>query len=86
MESQTFTTDYGDISLDRLIHVYNIYRASELRKQAKRFEFFQTDEGKTINRARSKSYYERNKEKVREKNKSRYHAKKEEATETIALE
>lgn len=86
METPTYKTEYGDIPLDRLIHVYNVYRASELRKQAKRYEFFQTDEGKALNRSRSKSYYERNKEKVKEKNKARYHAKKEDSENTVPLE
>jgi hypothetical protein len=76
MESSTITTDHGDVSIAQLVHVYNVHRASELRKQVKRNEFFQTDEGKALNCARSKAYYERNKEKVNAKNKARYQSKK----------
>jgi hypothetical protein len=82
MESQTVKTTYGDVPLERLIHVYEVYRASEQRKYVKRMEFFQTDEGKALNRSRYKAYYERNKEKVNEKNKARYMAKKMEQGDT----
>lgn len=85
MESQTVKTSYGDVTLERLVHVYELYRASELRKQAKRMEFNQTEEGKALNRTRYKAYYERNREKVNEKNKARYMVKKAERGDTTMV-
>jgi len=71
----TVTTAYGEVSLDTLIHNYEVYRSLDKRRQEKRREFLQTEEGKKYNRERAKAYYERNKEKVREKNRNRYTAK-----------
>lgn len=65
-------TEYGNVSLERLVEVYNIYKKHENRKNEKRKEFLQTPEGKEYNRQRAKSYYERNKEAIREKVRSKY--------------
>lgn len=66
------TTEYGTVTLERLIEVYNLYKKHENRKAEKRKEFLQTPEGKQYNRQRSKSYYERNKDVIREKARSKY--------------
>lgn len=73
---ETIKTAHGDVPLDKLVHLYELYKVQEDKKAAKRLAFLQTDEGKAYNRSRSKAYYEKNKEMVREKNKARYQAKK----------
>lgn len=78
------TTEHGEVPLSRLVHVYNVYMAGEKRKAEKRKEFLQTDEGKAWNRVKYKCYYDKNKEKVNEKNKARYHAKKMSETNSSA--
>ena len=65
-------TEYGNVTLERLLEVYHSYKKQENRKNEKRKEFLQTPEGKEQNRQRAKSYYERNKEVIREKARSKY--------------
>lgn len=86
MESNTITTQVGDIPISRLVHQYEMYVAAEKRKAIRRNEFNQTEKGREINCCRYKRYYEKNKERVKEKNKARYYAKKAEAEETEATE
>lgn len=66
------TTAYGQVTLERLVEVYNLYKKHESRKAEKRKEFLQTEEGKQYNRERAKSYYERNKDAIRVKARSKY--------------
>lgn len=78
---EPISTDFGNVTLERLVEVYNIYKKHENRKAEKRKEFLQTEEGKKYNRDRAKSYYERNKDVIREKAKSRYVKKADQPTQ-----
>jgi hypothetical protein len=69
---ETFETKFGPVTLEKLIHVYEISKAHDLKRTAAQLEFLKTEEGKQLNRARAKAYYEKNRDKIREKNRNRY--------------
>lgn len=73
----TVATSIGDVPLEKLVKHYETYVNQEKRKYQKRLDYLATPEGKEWNRLRAKSYYERNKQKVLEKRKAAYQAKKE---------
>ena len=72
----TATTEFGEVPVDVLVKHYELERRREARKYAKRLEFLQTDEGKTLNRLHSKEYYERNKAAILARRKAKYQEKK----------
>ena len=79
-------TSEGEVTLERLVRLYETYKKAEDKKAVKRLEFLHTPEGIEWNRARSKAYYEKNKDKVKEKNRLRYHAKKNDTNENNSTE
>lgn len=73
---ETVPTSYGDISIERLRHLYETYKRNEDKKAEKRKVFLQTEEGKVWNRQRAKEYYEKNRETIKAKAKAKYVPKK----------
>lgn len=72
----TVQTAYGDIPLEKLVHVYEQQKEYAAKHYEKRVAYLQTEEGKLWNRARSKAYYEAHKEERRAKARARYVPKK----------
>ena len=68
----TFQTSLGLVDLETLIHTYEVYKRHDARRQEKRREFLQTEQGKIYNRQKAKAYYEKNKDAIRERNRIRY--------------
>lgn len=60
-------TEYGEQTIEEIVRGYELWKRLMERTNNKRWEKNQTEEGKAENRARSKAYYERNREKVLEK-------------------
>lgn len=73
---ETIHTTYGDIPLAEVIRQYERVKANNEKTNLKRKEKLQTEEGKAMNRLRSKVYYEQNKEKVLEKRAIAYEPKR----------
>lgn len=66
MEHQT---DYGKVTTEELIRVYNLWKKMTKKNVEKRNEYNQTEEGKQKNRARARVYYESHREIILEKRK-----------------
>ena len=64
MEHQT---DFGKVSTEELIRVYNLWKKMTKKNVEKRNEYNQTEEGKEKNRARARVYYESHRELILEK-------------------
>jgi hypothetical protein len=79
---QTFKTDYGEISVAELVRVYNVHRRANLRHQATRNLFNQTEKGKELNRLRASNYYYQHREQILQKRAEEYEKKKEEQEKT----
>jgi len=62
-------TDVGEYEMEEVVRGFVLWRKLMERTNNKRWEKNQTEEGKAENRARSKAYYERNREKVLAKRK-----------------
>ena len=73
----TVNTQFGNVSVDELVRVYQNHKQSIQKAVERRRDWLQTDQGKQYNRDRAKSYYERNKEAILEKRKTMYADKKE---------
>lgn len=76
MESTIVPTSFGEVSLSDLVRQYERVKKNNTNVYEKRKEFFKTEEGKQLNRARSKAYYEKNKEKILEKRHRAYAPKR----------
>ena len=61
------------VTLEQLVQIYN----KQKEHLAKRREWFKTEEGREYNRQKAAGYYDRNKEKVLAKAKTRYEGDKE---------
>lgn len=72
-----YQTDFGELEIEEIIRCCNLWKHSMARNNEKRFEFNQTEQGKTRNRTNAKSYYQRHKEEILAKRKAAYEAKKE---------
>lgn len=72
---QIFKTEFGDVSLEELLRVYSVHKKSNLRHQAKRHLFNQTDRGKELNRKRSKDYYYKHREEILQRRAEEYQTK-----------
>lgn len=81
-----FDTSYGKVSVERLVHCYEVYKAQEEKKMEKKRAYLQTEEGKQWNRAHSKAYYEKNKETIKAKAKARYAPKKVKKEQELPVE
>lgn len=82
MEHSTLiSTPYGNVSLGELLRVYDTHKKSNLRHQAKRHAFNQTEQGKELNRNRAKAYYHTHREEVLAKAKERYEQKTKQSSE-----
>lgn len=73
---QTFKTEYGDVTLEELLRVYSMHKQANLRHQARRHLFNQTERGKQLNRERSKKYYYEHREEILQQRKEEYEATK----------
>lgn len=60
-------TEVGEYEMEEVVRGFVLWRKLMERTNNKRWEKNQTEEGKIENRARSKAYYERNRDKVLEK-------------------
>lgn len=65
-------TSFGEVSLDKLVKYYETYKRNEDKRLEKRHEVLQTPEGKAINRARAKAYYDKHKDDILAKRKANY--------------
>lgn len=72
---QTFKTEFGDVTLEELLRVYILHKNANLRHQAKRHLFNQTERGKQLNRERSKKYYYEHRAEILQQRKEDYEAK-----------
>lgn len=68
----TATTSFGEVPVEILVKRYELEKQRNAKRAEKRLAYLQTDAGKEWNRARSKSYYERNREAVLAKRKATY--------------
>lgn len=84
MNPESITTAYGTVPTERMIHQFEAYQRRLKKRQEKRLEFIQTEEGKQWNRSRSKDYYEKHKEEILQKRKEAYSKKKNEKVEKEA--
>lgn len=71
-----YTTEYGKVPVSELVRYYEMHKRMLDRIAAKKNEYNQTEEGKQKNREHAKQYYEKNREKILEKRKIKYQAKK----------
>ena len=72
----SYKTEYGDVSVEDLVRIYNSHRRNALKHQERRSEFLQTDEGKEYNRVRAKAYYQAHKADILAKRKQQYEERK----------
>lgn len=63
-------TEVGEYEQEEIVRGFVLWKNLIQKANTKRWEKNQTEEGKAMNRARSKAYYERNKEKVLAKRKA----------------
>lgn len=70
--STLISTTYGNVSLGELLRVYDTHKKANLRHQAKRHLFNQTDRGKELNRQRAKDYYYSHREEILAKRADQY--------------
>lgn len=73
--STLINTPHGNVSLGELIRVYDTHKKANLRHQAKRQAFNQTEQGKELNRQRSKDYYYKHRAEILEKRAEQYQAR-----------
>ena len=69
-------TNFGEVEVDELVRIYNIYKRRDAKNQNRRKQVLSTEAGREKNRERSRSYYHRNKDIVLEKRKQEYQKKK----------
>ena len=67
-----YPTAFGDASIEQLVKTYEAHKRSIEKLNERKRAYLQTEEGKEKNRARSRAYYEKNKEAVRARVLSKY--------------
>ena len=76
----TIETLYGEVSLDKLVYIYEQHMRHQENNTLRTKAYLQTEEGKHWMRDKSKAYYEKNKEacraKARERMREKYALKK----------
>ena len=74
----TVKTEFGDVSIDELVRVYCVHKKANLRHQAHRHLFNQTERGKQLNRERAKNYYYTHRNEILQLRREQNQMKKEE--------